>query len=211
MGSTVDALAGFPWDSLPPSARVDVLGWYSGKPAIRLPRFALGTDVLPRLATWAHLQSASIAADDDFVVVATRDAEEILALDQSPAPHALDLGIRLGYPVCCATAIARAGELRIDELAETAALDCRETLLDTSGYTEGRALISHVPCSPTCVSSVELAHRSLAAAVDDSTQVWSEIVRVFAAWALPAGAQTPPAGPTHRPINRVQPRRPLAH
>lgn len=187
MGPIGDAMARIPWDSLPPSARVDVLGWYSGKPAIRVPRFARGADILAPLADWASVESASIAADVDFVVVSTHGAAEILAVDQSAEPHAFDLGIRLGYPACCSSVIADAGEVRIDELARTSELACRGTILDTSGYPAGCALISHVPCSPTCPASVELAHRCLATALAHPAQVWASIVRGFAKLASATG------------------------
>lgn len=173
-------MARIPWDSLPPSARVDVLGWYSGKPAIRVPRFALGADAFAPLAVWAMAESASIAADAGFVVVAAHGAAEILAVDQSATPHAFDLGMRLGYPACCSSVIAGAGEARIDEVARTSALACCDTILDTSGYPAGCALISHVPCSPTCPSSLAMARRCLATAVAHPAQVWTVIVRAFA-------------------------------
>jgi hypothetical protein len=69
----------------------------------------------------------------------------------------------LGYPPCCCTAIATAGESAIDDCAAIAAdwnySGCYR-MINPAAYRAGGSLICHVPCSPTCDASLSLATRA---------------------------------------------------
>ena len=61
------------------------------------------------------------------------------------------------------------GEAKIDEAARSAAgwkLTGRFRLLDVTNYLDGVALLSHVPCSPTCEPSLAMAEAAAAWALE---------------------------------------------
>jgi hypothetical protein len=146
------------------SVAVDALGvLVIAKPAMR----TFAGDRASALLAWASDANLSAAADHDgFVAVAHSKslAGRVLAVDRSPDDHCAELGTLLGYPRCCADRVAALGESAIDDYAESVDAWLYEgpfRLIDTSGYRSGRALISHLPCSPTCLGSLELARRCL--------------------------------------------------
>jgi hypothetical protein len=105
--------------------------------------------------------------EDRFVVVGKHSGlvEHALRVDRSSTPHEITLGILLGYPICCCRAVADAGEAEIDRLAERASrweFSGEYSLIDPSGHAEGESLVCHVPCSPRCFPSLQLAFRALA-------------------------------------------------
>lgn len=154
-----------PWADLPASVRVDVLGILAyGKPAIRIP---IGNHtVAERVAVVITAVGWSYASDEEYLVAAPvpEVALHILDVDRSTEPHTLELGLLLGYPLCCARAAANAGEENIDRLAASLGANCdreRAPQLDPRGYPAGTALVSHVACSPQCPSALRDAQAAI--------------------------------------------------
>lgn len=176
----------FPWHAVPPSAAVDLLGLAAGRSAIRV---RLESDV-EAARLWAADHELSLLHDGEFAVLATSTAlaERVMAVDRSTVPHAMELGGLLGYPTCCSSAVAEVGEGGIDQLARQATgwcLDGVQMLLDISRYSMGIALLSHVPCGPSCAASLRQARKGLRAAqashVDEELNArWHAIATHFA-------------------------------
>lgn len=154
-------LVELPWDVLPASAAVDFLQVVAcGKQAVRLklPKFAH-----ERVAAWGgRIGWATFSDHHGYICLARTftQAEQILTLDGSATTHTAELGVMLSYPECCSERIASIGEDRIDFLADKAGdwrLEGAFRLTRITGYLQGRALISHVPCSPRCPVSLQLA------------------------------------------------------
>jgi hypothetical protein len=159
-------LAFMPWPDLPRSFRVDALGLAAAKPAARTRRPST-TVGLKKLSRAAVASGFVTAADACFVVLARTPelAQHILAVDASPFPHEEVLGTLLGYPACCARAIAAKGEQSITEtLAARTAHPPYPRQLDVSRYLDGISLLSHIPCSPDCTASLHQAEQALAVA-----------------------------------------------
>lgn len=171
-----------PWAALPASVRVDVLGILAyGKPAIRIPTG--DRTVAERVAAVITAAGWSYASDEEYLVAAPvpEVALHILDVDRSTKPHTLELGLLLGYPLCCARAAANAGEENIDRLAVRLGTDCdreRAPQLDPREYPAGTALVSYVACSPRCPSALRDAQAAIihvAAAIPDveiSAEPW---------------------------------------
>ncbi len=159
-----------PWNSLPLSARVDLLGLLSGvRPAIRLTH-GFSDEVPETIAVWAVESGLGSASDDEHTVISAEGpyARLVLEWDRATVPHEGELGSLLGYPACCTQAIGAIGERHIDAAASRAAgweFDGEFQLIDVAQYGEGLALLSHVPCSPRCQASLgqALAIRSFLA------------------------------------------------
>lgn len=152
---------GVPLLDLRPSTVIDVLVWCAtNKPAIRS-QLLNRSDCVP-LREWADAQGASFALDDGGFFYITRDgsANELLELDRRFASHEYELGLMLGYPRCCAATIAEIGEREIDDRASVASrwhFSPPYHLINPDGYAYGAALISHVPCTPSCAPSLRIA------------------------------------------------------
>jgi hypothetical protein len=87
-------------------------------------------------------------------------SRKILDVDCGDGNHTYALGRLLGYPTCCCRAAARVGDNGLDAWgAEIAArtFSGRFKAINPSGYIEGRALISHIPCSERCLQSLQMA------------------------------------------------------
>ncbi|WP_326645758.1 hypothetical protein OG884_14135 [Streptosporangium sp. NBC_01755] len=155
-----------PWPDLSPSVRVDILGIYAyRKPALRI---AVGDTAIAACtaAAFAEVGWAS-AHDGEYLVAAPTGqmARHILDVDRRPQPHALELGLLLGYPECCARTTAAIGEERIDDHATRLGDHCdREQAhhLDPRGYQAGVALVSYVACSPHCSRAMRHANAACA-------------------------------------------------
>lgn len=82
-------------------------------------------------------------------------------IDDSSFNHSYILGRILGYPKCCCKKIALVGEKNIDnfeaDLFNSSELSTPYELINSSYYTDGTALISHVPCSHSCEESLKIA------------------------------------------------------
>jgi hypothetical protein len=153
-----------PRDKLLASAWVDFLHLVAlDKPAVRIKVPELG---LHDLAHWCTQYGYEWSSDaEGFYCVARnrRIADRVLEVDQGTEPHELDLGMLLGYPSCCCEAVAEVGESRIDEYAMAAAkweFQGRFQLIDPAGYAHGASLICHLPCSPSCEASLNIAIRA---------------------------------------------------
>ena len=155
-----------PW--LKPSARTDILHLAAKmRPAIRTELAVPVSHDIVRV--WMRRLGWYTAIDrDDFLVVSrsSRLARMILAIDRDDSPHTFRLGRALGYPICCCRAAANLGEQNLDSWA--LALSRRRfigrfKLIDPTRYSEGHALISHIPCSPFCQASLQMAEGTLAA------------------------------------------------
>jgi hypothetical protein len=112
---------------------------------------------------WARRRGWFVAIDDDGFLVFSPSpglARHLLAIDRSPGRHTYKLGRSLGYPPCCCRAAARVGDEALDSwsTAMSARLFVgRFKAIDPRGYREGRAFISHIPCTPACVPSLRMA------------------------------------------------------
>jgi hypothetical protein len=155
-----------PWSDLSPSVRVDILGVYAyRKPALRIavPHAAIASRTIDAFADagWAS------ALDEEYLVAAptAQMARHILDVDRRSQPHALELGLLLGYPACCAQATADVGEEDIDDHVLRLGEDCdrgQAHRLDPRGYLRGLALVPYLACSPHC--SPALRHADAACA-----------------------------------------------
>jgi hypothetical protein len=155
-----------PLGSLPRSAAVDALHMAVGtKSAIRT-RLA-DPRALDAVTAWSDRHGLTIVGDEEgYVCIAAGRALAalVLEIDRKDAPHEASLGRLLGYPPCCCEFVAQCGEARIDELAgEVArwAFDGTYQLIDPTHYVVGRSLVCHLPCSPTCGRSLQLARTAL--------------------------------------------------
>lgn len=164
-----------PWDAMRPSFRVDMLGVVAiHKPAVRTPS---PTDEKSRghLAEGVARLGLSWCWDGEYVAIAESAhlAEEVIATDRRQEAHEYELGMLLGYPECCALAAARIGEAGLDTAAKLRATDARDGTrwIDVSGYLDGLALISHIPCGPACAPSLQMS--TLAAAYIERLTVTS--------------------------------------
>lgn len=169
---------GFPFDKVSRSAAVDLLTFIAGRPAMRL-----RTTDSARVAAWANAHYLGSADDGEYVIVSRPgiDADDVLLVDRSVEPHTVELGELLGYPRCCAVAAGESGEDALDDLAAGAH---RSGLLDISGYRDGVALVSHIPCGLDCAASLRAASAALKVArggCDDTNtnDRWRSIARRF--------------------------------
>ena len=158
------AFAALPHRTLPLSAGVDFLHMVAcGKPAVR---FKLTEHGSTDLALWCAAHGDACRVDEDgFCCVAPTLslAERVLEVDRRTEPHELELGLLLGYPRCCSEGVAEIGESAIDDHAAVVArwpYAGRYRLIDPSGYRRGDSLVCHLPCSPACGPSLELALRA---------------------------------------------------
>ena len=165
--ATIDSLREVPWESLSPSALVDfVLLFACNKPAIRL--IAKSKNGIDALARWCSNSGFDFASDFEAYVCVARepgDAIRVLEIDQRPDSHEFVLGRALGYPACCCESVAAAGESNIDAHAENVAtwpFSGQYRRINPSGYRDGRALISHLPCHPACDASLAIANQARA-------------------------------------------------
>ncbi|EIW19582.1 MULTISPECIES: hypothetical protein [Pelosinus] len=75
------------------------------------------------------------------------------------------MGHLLGYPICCCQKIAVVGEMYIDEwealFVKKTHFEGRYKIINPKGYREGYSLISHIPCSPNCEPSLNIAQKAL--------------------------------------------------
>jgi hypothetical protein len=155
-----------PWPDLSPSVRVDVLGIHAyRKPALRI---AVRDAAIAACTTAAFADAGWASAHDEEYLVAAATAQmarHILEVDRMPQPHALELGLLLGYPECCARATAAIGEENIDAQATRLGEDCdleQAHHLDARGYSTGLALVPYVACSPRCSRAMRHANAACA-------------------------------------------------
>jgi hypothetical protein len=188
---TADQLARFPFSAFPLSVRVDLLRLFAECTRVVRCRVCEGSSNRETIR-WAAHCGLTVEFDDDRYVAVGRDqgrVRRLLEIDASPEPHEAELGRMLGYPVCCADRVAVDGECAINRLAQKAAVwhyEDRFRLIDTADYPRGRALISHLPCTPHCEASLRLAEQALAQ-LNTLELSHYETLRV---WAAQRGPQT---------------------
>lgn len=159
------AFSALPLAVLPASCRVDFLHLlFLSKPCVRIRPAKPGS--LDELRAWSERNGYALCFDGTYACLAPDEqyGQFVLELDRSPEKHERDLGLLLGYPPCCCTEIERVGESLIDDRAELAAAWFYPrgfAHINPSGYAEGRSLVCHVPCSPTCSASVSVATAAL--------------------------------------------------
>lgn len=151
---------------LKPSAMVDLhQATLDLRPAFRTEIQGVISDA--EVGRWARLRGLYFCRDrDNFVVFSKRPelVRRVLAIDQTAGEHTVWLGQWLGYPSCCARTARRVGETHLDAWSEQVSRrrhvgNFVRTMV--SGYAAGRALISHIPCSPHCSASLRMATQLL--------------------------------------------------
>jgi hypothetical protein len=147
---------------LKPSAAVDLAQlWFCIRPVIR-------TELVrpvdhDRVRRWAQNYRFFPALDNDGFLVISRTpclSRRVLDLDRSPGNHTFALGRSLGYPYCCCRKAALVGDAALDAITERFRAECfigRFKMISPLGYHDGCALISHIPCSSRCASSLRMA------------------------------------------------------
>jgi hypothetical protein len=153
-----------PHDALPLSAGVDFLHMIAcGKPAVRFKVSEYGSTSIAR---WSAANGYACRVDEaGFCCVAPTSllAEHVLEVDRRSEPHEMELGLLLGYPRCCCEAVAAVGESAIDDHAAIVAawpFAGRFQSINPAEYRKGTSLICHLPCSPKCAPSLEIASRA---------------------------------------------------
>jgi hypothetical protein len=146
---------------LKPSAAVDIAQvHFAIRPVLRTEtRRNISASEVQR---WARQRGWFAHFDDRFVAFSPFPelGRRVLALDRSAPDHTYLLGLALAYPACCSRAAARNGESVLDDLGASigaARFIGRFSAINPSGYLAGRALISHIPCSPHCAPSLDMA------------------------------------------------------
>jgi hypothetical protein len=159
-------LMSIPIQSLPywlkPSAAVDLAQLrYGIRPAMRTELQRPTSDAT--VQRWAGRFRAFPLLDKDRFLVVSRSpglSRRVLDLDRRPGDHTYALGLMLGYPRCCCRAAAQVGDEALDAWSETRSKNAfhgRFKAIDPRGYRDGRALISHIPCSARCLPSLQMA------------------------------------------------------
>lgn len=171
----IDHLRTFPREWLPSSALVDFLLLFgAGKPAVRVQVTNPEGDA--ELLSWCRDVDLDLAIDEESfacISVERGGARRILKIDRASEAHEIELGLALGYPLCCCQRIAAVGEVSIDRYAKEVShwpFTGPYELINPSGYLEGRALVSHIPCSVNCESSLEIATRARRFVINHSSE-----------------------------------------
>jgi len=146
----------------PSSWKVDWLHLLAGiRPVIRTRLREQGST---RAAVrWVRRQGFVCVVDDEgFIVVARKSyrARRAMAIDRSVGNHTRTLGLALGYPECCCREAAKRGDSQLDQWAETYSrirLSGVSKVLNPIRYFEGESVLSHIPCSPRCKKSLQMA------------------------------------------------------
>ena len=154
-----------PREVLPASSAVDFMHLIAcGKPAVRTQIQQING--LAKIAVWCEQYGFAFQSDDEGYICVAQDvdlARMILLVDQSVEPHESMLGKLLGYPSCCCDFIAAVGETNIDAIAKeitTWPFLGSFSLINPAGYLEGKSLICHLPCSPECGASLQIAEEA---------------------------------------------------
>jgi hypothetical protein len=162
---TLERLRTLPLSWLRPSALVDfLLLSLSKKPTVRLRIDSESS--MDHLRVWCRQSGFDLAADEDcFACVSVEGgfASKVLELDRRTDAHEIELGLALGYPLCCCERVASIGESNIDYYAQEVArwpFAGQYRRINPAGYHSGLALISHLPCSADCRPSLTIADRA---------------------------------------------------
>jgi len=153
-------------EKLPRSSYVDFLLLLGNlKPALRI-KISQNENIVD-LSHWCETNDFYfLLGKDDYAFIAKNKtiANNIEIIDISTSPHEYELGKMLGYPDCCCKKIAKICEENIDKYEDVFINEFNVknsyVLINPKGYKEGYALISHIPCSPTCEYSLRIAQKS---------------------------------------------------
>lgn len=152
--------------NLPKSAYVDILLFMAElKPSLRIG--PLDTQEASQIINWAMAFKYFAKSDEDrFIFISkTNNVDYLIEVDRSCLEHTQELGQLLGYPDCCAKKIAEVGEENIDSYEQNVVykwkFENEFKRINPMFYYQGCSLISHIPCSPTCVYSLSIAKKIL--------------------------------------------------
>lgn len=98
-----------------------------------------------------------------YIATTIQILDEAIKLDNSYESHEKKLGALLGYPECCCAKISQVGEMGIDQFEDwiiTQTFSGSFQLINTYAYRQGKAFISHVPCTTACINSLEIAKQA---------------------------------------------------
>lgn len=152
----------------PPSFATDLWLLLTGlRPVIRSRLTAQPTSAL--LRQWARRNGLFMVVDEHGYFTLSSSglaARRALKIDSRAGRHTIALGLALGYPRCCSLAAGRHGDENLDAWAQEVALRRYpgfSQLISPDGYLRGKALLSHVPCSSRCRTSLTMAARAMSA------------------------------------------------
>lgn len=150
--------------SLPFSVNVDVMLLLLGlKPCLRTKMHS--SEGLQLIKSWCHQFKAFFHVDHEcFIYISFNKnlMKKVIEVDQCIQKHEETLGKLLGYPECCSKKIASIGEDNIDEFEQTFSqkkFQASYHLINPKNYPKGKAFISHVPCSTSCINSLKIAQK----------------------------------------------------
>lgn len=145
------------------SAQVDLLLFSLGeKPCVRTRIQYLDQD---KIANWCSKFNIHFLIDEELFIylsLCPNRMHRAYDLDHSLDPHALSLGKILGYPPCCCACAQDYGEDQLDLLENRyreVHFQGEYALINPCFYTEGCALISHLPCRWNCERSLAIGKR----------------------------------------------------
>ena len=149
------------WRIFYPSVAVDLLSLVtSNRNAIRIP-FSKNDKInyLSLFKAWSIKNNLYYSHDEYYFVISkVNNALTILLEDSSENVHTQKFGGYMGYPHCCTEWMEDIGEQNIDFIESKLQNERKYAdiwkLIDIQYYLEGKSLISHIPCSSMCVSSL---------------------------------------------------------
>jgi hypothetical protein len=148
----------------PKSAQVDMSLYLAAqKSLMRFPH--RGSKQLQKIDIWCNKYGFTYVFDESYIIIGSNmmQCKEAIALDSSPENHTYHLGILLGYPSCCSifAKIHHEEDLDVIEVSRIGLYEKKYKLIDTCGYMNGHALISHLPCKTDCNASYQIALKML--------------------------------------------------
>lgn len=179
-----------PWKHYKPTAKVDLTLMLVGlKPAARIsfegdvPKNRKTKDGSSHIFHQHHMYT--LQRDASLYIARSNICQLLFNADNSGEAHEQVFGTLLGYPLCCVKSIAVQGEQNIDNTDKIFLKTLDSNLLEhrflnTSYYTQGYALVSHVPCQAGCKASLKMAQTFYAKLV--SLRNTSETSSAFSSW-----------------------------
>lgn len=142
----------------PPSFWVDFADFFSNS-ARSVIRTVLGAEIEKGHYVVEHLGLFMAVDSNGFAAIGFNPKACINLLKQDQiAETCRFIGTSLGYPECCRIKIEDETISDIDAYGELFSSTIADnSVLSISKYLEGKALISHIPCSPVCPKSIENA------------------------------------------------------
>ena len=121
---------------------------------------------LKGLSAWSKTHNYKyITNKHGFIYISYLNPLKVMELDDSPNSYELELGRLFCYPSCCVTKIKLIKENQIDDfeiyIESNWKFEGDFKLICPFLYKEGKALISHIPCSTNCKKSLVIAKSTL--------------------------------------------------